>query len=206
MALAVALMLGIGASMLVKLVIEPNLEDVSKLRAEAVVSRTINRALADLFQETDPQEELFTVKTGKDGALAMVQADSLKINLLMSSLSMNLQDAFRQMEREQYEVPAGALLGSKILSQTGPFLTVEIMPMSVSSMDFRTEFASQGINQTKYKIYIELDCRIKVLAPFCSRIFHTTSTVLVAEAVILGEVPESYVQVPKEDILDVIGE
>ena len=65
---------------------------------------------------------------------------------------------------------------------------------------------SQGINQTKYKIYIELECRVKVLAPFSSNMFDVNNTVLVAETVILGDVPNSYVQVPKEDILDVTDE
>ena len=82
-------------------------------------------------------------------------------------------------------------------------MEIAIRPMSVSSMDFRTEFETQGINQTKYKIYIELGCRIKVLAPFSSRTICTSSTILIAEAVILGDVPDSYVEVPKEDILDV---
>ena len=133
----------------------------------------------------------------------LVQANAIEINILMSQLSMNLQEAFQQMENDRYEVPVGSLLGSKIFSQTGPNVEIAIRPMSVSSMDFRTEFETQGINQTKYKIYIELGCRIKVLAPFSSRTFCTSSTILIAEAVILGDVPDSYVEVPKEDILDV---
>ena len=40
-------------------------------------------------------------------------------------------------------------MGSKFLSQTGPYVNLSIVPMSVSSMDFKTEFESQGINQTK---------------------------------------------------------
>ena len=136
----------------------------------------------------------------------MVQADSMKINMLMAELSVKLQEYFQSMERERYSVPLGSLAGSKMFSQIGPSVEVGIIPMSVSSMDFRTEFESAGINQTKYKIYIELDCRIRALAPFSSDMFNTTSTILVAEAVILGDVPNSYVEVPKEDILDVIDE
>lgn len=186
-----------------KLMIEPNLEDVSKMRAEVIVSRTINKALAKQFQEKSERESLFTVQKGEDGKMELVQANSIEINILMSQLSMNLQEAFQQMEKDRYEVPMGSLLGSQIFSQTGPSVEIAIRPMSVSSMDFRTEFETQGINQTKYKIYIELGCRIKVLAPFSSRTFCTSSTILIAEAVILGDVPDSYVEVPKEDILDV---
>ena len=71
-------------------------------------------------------------------------------------------------------------------------------------MDFKTEFETQGINQTKYKIYIVLTCRIKMAAPFSTRVFKTNSTILIAEAVILGKVPDSYVVVPQDDILDAL--
>ena len=196
----------IGTMLLMKLVVEPNLEDVSKIRAEVLVSRTVNRALAEQFQEEEKKKDLFTVKTGEDGTMEMVQANSIEINILMSQLSINLQEAFQEMEREPLKVPVGSLLGSKIFSQTGPGVNLSIIPLSVSSMDFRTEFETQGINQTKYKIYIVLSCRVKVLAPFSSKTFQTTSTVLIGEAVILGQVPNSYVEVPKEDILDVTDE
>ena len=192
--------------LLVILVVEPNLDDVAGIRAEVVVSRTINKALAEQFRENGDGNELFTVQNGEDGTLEMVQADSRAINIFMSELSFNIQEAFQEMKTERYPVPVGALLGSKFLSQTGPQVALSIIPMSVSSMDFRTEFEAQGINQTKYKIYIELTCRIKVIAPFSSAEFDTANTVLIAEAVILGDVPNSYVQVPEEDILDVTGE
>lgn len=193
----------IATVLLAELVVEPNLEDVSRIRAEVLVSRTINKALSEQFRQEQQDKELFSVKNAEDGTMKMVQADSVAINILMTELSMNIQEAFGAMKKQYLEVPAGALLGSKIFSQTGPDVKIAIVPLSVSSMDFKTEFESQGINQTKYKIYIVLECRVKVLAPFAEDTFKTSSTVLIAEAVILGEVPDSYVQVPQDDILDV---
>lgn len=191
-----------GLLIIVKTVVEPNMEDVTKIRAEVVVSRTINKALAEQFEEQE-NKELFTVINGKDGAMEMVQANSIEINVLMAQLSIHLQEAFREMENEYLDIPVGTLLGSKLLSQTGPKVTVSIVPLSVSSMDFKTEFETQGINQTKYKIYIVIGSRVKVISPFSADTFETSSTVLVAETVILGQVPNSYVEVPEEDILDV---
>ncbi len=193
----------IGVFLSVKMIIEPNLEDVSRLRAEVLVSRTVNRALTEQFQNEERPEDLFVVTKDENGRIELVQANSLEINVLMTQLALNLQEAFRNMDKEPLEVPLGALIGSKLLSRSGPNIDLEITPLSVLSTDFRTEFESKGINQTKYKIYIILKCRVKVLAPFSSSTFDTSSTVLIAETVILGEVPDSFVQVPKEDILDV---
>ena len=145
---------------------------------------------------------LFTEQRNSKGELEMVQADSVKINLLMSQLAMNIQEEFSCNGRESFPVSFGTLIGSRVLSQSKPDMTITVVPLSVSSMDFRTEFETQGINQTKYKIYVILECRVKMLAPFSTEIFKVKNTVLVAETVILGTVPDSYVQVPKESILD----
>ena len=201
--LALAAVISAGISFAVHRTIEPNLEEISRIRAEVVISRTVNKALTELFREEKTHEDLFVVKTGEDGRVDMVQANSIEINILMSQLSINLQEAFKNMDNEYIEVPIGSLLGSKLLSQVRPSISLAIVPLSVSSMDFRTEFEAQGINQTKYKIYIVLSCKVKVIAPFSSKTFKTSSKVLIAETVILGDVPDSFVQVPEEDILDV---
>lgn len=206
LALIVTLVLSFAMIIVVKTEIEPNMESVSRIKAEALVSRTISKALVDQFKQDTSQDELFTIINGEDGSIEMVQANSAAINVFMSQLSVNLQESFKDMEKEKAEVSIGALMGSKFLSQTGPYVNLSIVPISVSSMDFKTEFESEGINQTKYKIYVVLECTVKVIAPFLSRTFTTENTVLIAETVILGKVPNSFVQVPKEDILDVTDE
>lgn len=196
----------IGIFAISEFLIEPNLENVARVRAEAVVSRTINKALAEEFAEKGKDYDLITIKKNTDGALNVIQADSIEINLLKTALSARMQQKFTDMEEERYEVPIGSLFGSQVLSQMGPSVELRIIPMTVSSMDFRSEFETQGINQTKYRIYIEHKCRVRVLAPFSGEMFELKGTIPVAEAVILGEVPHSYVQVPEEDILDVTEE
>ena len=184
----------------IKLTLEPNMEELAKIRAEVLVSRTVTRVLTEQFQKDTYKDELFTVTKDDEGNMSMVQADSAKINLLMSQISARLQESFQNMKKEEFSVPAGALLGSRFLSQTGPQVGITVIPLSVSAMEFET----QGINQTKYKIYIVLTCRIKMAAPFSTRVFKTNSTILIAEAVILGKVPDSYVVVPQDDILDAL--
>ena len=177
-------------------IIGPNMEETARIKAAAIVSRTVNRSLAEELEKQKKEGNLFTEQRNSKGELEMVQADSVKINLLMSQLAMNIQEEFSRSGRESFPVSFGTLIGSRVLSQSKPDMTITVVPLSVSSMDFRTEFETQGINQTKYKIYVILECRVKMLAPFSTEIFKLKNTV------ILGTVPDSYVQVPKESILD----
>ena len=101
----------------IKLTLEPNMEELAKIRAEVLVSRTVTRVLTEQFQKDTYKDELFTVTKDDEGNMSMVQADSAKINLLMSQISARLQESFQNMKKEEFSVPAGALLGSRFLSR-----------------------------------------------------------------------------------------
>ena len=99
----------------IKLTLEPNMEELAKIRAEVLVSRTVTRVLAEQYQKDTYKDELFTVTKDDEGNMSMVQADSAKINLLMSQISAQLQESFQNMKKEEFSVPAVALLGSRFL-------------------------------------------------------------------------------------------
>ena len=183
--------------------VEPTLAELGRMRARSMVTRMVTKAINDQFHEEEDTEKLITRKTNAKGEMEMLQDNTKAINLLITEISKELQQEYQNMKPDIIEVPIGALLGSEIISQTGPKVDLEVIPLSVSGMDFKTEFETQGINQTKYKVYITLKSQVKVLAPFSSTTFDMSSTILIAEAVILGTVPQNYVEVPKEDILDV---
>lgn len=183
--------------------IGPNMDAVSRMKAKGMVTELINDTIREELAEESEGKDLFIVKSGKDGKVQMVQANTALINRMVSSFAGNLQKKYASMEAQPVNLSYGSLIGSKILSQTGAGLKIKILPLSVTKYDFETEFEGQGINQTKYKIYIVLESNVRILQPFSNRDVKIKNKVLISEAVILGDVPDSYVNVPKEDILDV---
>ena len=86
----------------IKLALEPNMEELAKIRAEVLVSRTVTRVLTEQFQKDTYKDELFTVTKDDEGNMSMVQADSAKINLLMSQISARLQESFKHEKRRVF--------------------------------------------------------------------------------------------------------
>lgn len=71
----------------------------------------------------------------------------------------------------------------------------------------KSEFSSAGINQTLHRIYLQIKCNVVILTPFSSVDESITSQVLLAEAVIVGDVPATYYNLEgmnKENALDVV--
>ena len=185
--------------------ISPNLEAVSAIKTKSIVNRIVNETINEKFGNETSAGNLLITETDEEGSIEMVQSNTAAINNLISELLVELQDRYKNGEAgTDIEVPIGSLIGSKILSQSGPTVELTIIPVAVSKIDFITEFESQGINQTKYKVYVVLSTEARVMAPFSMHHIEVESTILVAEAIILGKVPESFVQVPKESILDAV--
>lgn len=183
--------------------IEPNLDNVSRLKAEGMVNEIINETVKEEFAAIDDVKDLFILNDGAEGALQMIQANTVLINQKIADITVSLQKKYNLLEPEKIIIPIGTVFGSTLLSQSKKGVEISVMPLSVSNSDFETGFESQGINQTKYRIYAVIRSTVRVLQPFSQEDFDITTKILLSEVVIVGDVPESYVHVPKEDILDV---
>lgn len=184
-------------------VIQPSVESLAEIKAKEMVSYMINEATCNqFFKESTKIQELLIINTDKEGNLELVQSNTIAMNLLAAELGKEIKDMYRNVEPAELKVPLGTILGSQIMSQTDLNVTLKILPLSVSNLEFISELETQGINQTKYKVYLSLTSKVRVMAPFSSNTLEIHNVVLVSEAVILGKVPNSYVNVPKESILD----
>ncbi|MDD4377589.1 MAG: sporulation protein YunB [Eubacteriales bacterium] len=201
------LMLSIIMFVQYKKQIEPNIDAISVLKAKGIVTEIINQTIREGFtSEEYSDDNLLIVKIGDDGKIQMVQSNTKVINKMVSEFAEALQEKYSRVGEQKIKVSYGSVLGSKVLSQMKLYMNLRILPLSVSNFDFETEFETQGINQTKYKIFITIKSNVRVLEPFSATNFDIKNRVLIAEAVIIGDVPNSYVMVPKEDILDVTDE
>ena len=182
--------------------ISANIGEISSIKTKSIILQTTNSVVRSKFSTYASTEDLLVIRTNTAGEIEMVQANTSAINSVLGHLSRDLRQEYSTIEPIKMSIKIGSILGNKILSQTGPSINLKVQHLSVSSIDFRTEFESQGINQTKYKVYAIFNTEAIVLSPFSSNKVAVSNTILVAETVILGRVPESYVNVPSQEILD----
>ena len=86
----------------------------------------------------------------------------------------------------------GSFTGLKILSGRGPGVKIRISCIGNVETDLKSEFISQGINQTLHKIYIDIECNVSLLSPFKDLDESVNVQVLLSETIISGDIPESY--------------
>mgnify|MGYP001784667819 FL=1 len=86
----------------------------------------------------------------------------------------------------------GSFTGLKILSGRGPGIKIRISSVGDVATDLRSEFVSQGINQTLHRVYLQVDTSVNILTPFDNIEKEISNQVLLMENVILGEIPSTY--------------
>ena len=79
-----------------------------------------------------------------------------------------------------------------MLSGRGPGVKIRISSIGNIETNLNSEFTSQGINQTLHRIYVDISCNVKVLTPFKDIERKIKNKVLLAENVIVGNIPDTY--------------
>ena len=94
-----------------------------------------------------------------------------------------------------------------ILAGLGPNIPIQVAIMGNIDTDMKSEFIEQGINQTLHRIYAVVTCKMKILTPIKNFEREVTNQVMIAEHVILGDIPDSYYNlngINTEDTLNVL--
>ena len=185
------------------LILESNLEkvilDMAHARAEAMAVSYINEAVRDVMKGEVTYEDMMQVRSDEKGRITMIQANAARMNDLATVTALRAQAQLESAEAQSVDIPLGAALGIPFFSAMGPRVQVRILPVSAVTAAFSTEFESAGINQSRHKIYLSLETTVRLVIPTGAREVQVNSQVLIAESIIVGDVPQSYVEVPDID-------
>ena len=179
--------------------------DMAFARAYSMAVETINRAVKQAMGQGVTYEELIDAQMDAQGRVSMLRANTMRMNELASQTALLAERELGSAENQVVEIPLGAALGVSFLSGFGPRLEVQILPVGAVHTSFDTEFETAGINQTRHKIFLNLRATVSLIVPTGSQLVEVTSTVPIAESIIVGEVPESFVDFNnEEDMLNLI--
>lgn len=158
------------------------------------VSEEIYRTVETLLEEQEiGYDSIYTPVYGPDGSILALQADLTQLHSITTAVTADVMDAFDDsMISQRVEVPVGTLLGTLALSGKGPSVTVEVLSVGNISASYQNEFISQGINQTLHRVVLHVTSDLSLLLPGGVADYFSECDIILAETVLLGDVPESY--------------
>jgi len=182
--------------------IKPTIVAVSEVQARQVAIKTINDTIKNKIGNNIKYTDLVSVSYDKEGRITMMQANTMLMNMIASEVALDVQDQLVEISESNIKLPLNNVFDIHIIKL--PSIKVRIIPQGAIDVDFATEFESAGINQTRHKIYIVVNTDIKMILPLTAEDIKVTTNIPIAETIIVGDVPETFVDIPEEGILDVI--
>jgi sporulation protein YunB len=158
---------------------------------DAVVMR-INAIVKDLMTNMALRgDSLVILERDDKGGITAISTDVAAVNSLSAEI---LERAVAQTGEQvlTLKIPLGNITGSALFLNRGPSVPVDVVMLSSSMAGFRSELTSAGINQTRHQIMLDLTIQISLLMPWRSVSSAVETEVLVSETVIVGDVPDSY--------------
>lgn len=168
---------------------------VFKASCETAASSKGNKIINDEIykvMQNYTYDDLITIDKDINGKITLIEANTLEINRITSQINSNIQKEFDKIPRITVYINMGSVSGISALKNVEPKFEIELESAGNIASIVRTEFKSVGINQTHHKIYLRLNARVGILTPFSTFGKDITSDVLISEAIIVGEVPDTY--------------
>lgn len=204
--LTVALLVVLAAGIILFIVVEraaaPVLIEMSEARVRASAVKAMNDAVRTVLTNPLKYSDLIKITQDANGKVILLQADTLKMNDIATSTALQTQENITVAGRQGVGVPLGSLLGGELLSGRGPDIFARIIPVGSVTTAFESEFNNQGVNQTNHKIYLDVHSVVRIVVPTQSKEIEVSTKVLLTECIIVGEVPDSYVNVSTLDDLN----
>lgn len=198
----ILLLLALAAYLLLQKSLSGVILETAHAQAYALAVDTLNAAVQESVQDGVPYDALITVLTDSAGRITMLQANTARMNALAAAIALRAGQALAEDTARQIAVPLGAALKLPAFASLGPRIRVSLTPVGAVSADFHTEFEAAGINQTRHKIYLQLHADVRLVLPTGARPVAVDTQVLIAESIIVGEVPGSYINVPEGEMLN----
>lgn len=191
----------------VLLSINPIIEEKCKTVAKSIATKISNEQ-ATLVMAKYTYEDLINVIKDENRNIKMIGTNIISVNEIISDIPIKIQEELEKSENNNFNIKLGSFFGSKIFSGMGPNINIKIQLDGTVETDLKSEFTSQGINQTLHRIYLDVVCKVSILTPVNVISEEIKNQVLLVEGIIAGEIPESYYNLEgleKKDAIEIVN-
>ncbi len=172
--------------------------DIAVSDARDAVTMAVNGCVSRMMQENDYDNGYFvTLEKDAAGNITAITTNTAHINALSSRIMAEIARA-ADSETLDVRIPLGSLFGSHLLMGRGPDIPLHIRMLTSSFVRFENALVSTGINQSKHVITLKANVDIDIMLPLTTVSTTVETDILIAETVIVGRVPDTYVTLTED--------
>ena len=171
------------------------IRELAQTQVKNTTSDLINDAIDAQIREGNIQyDRIVYFEKDLNGRITALKTNMTEVNRLKTAILNLINDEILALDTSQLGIPFGNLVLPEFLSGRGPEIPVQILAIRNSDAAFQSDFTEAGINQTIQRLTMEVSVDVAVLVLGKTDNFTVTTAVVVAETIIVGQVPEMFLQ------------
>lgn len=171
------------------------IRSLAETQIKNATSDLINDAIDRQIEDGSIQyDRMVYFEKDLDGRITALKTNMSEVNRLKTDILNIINDDILALSTDELGIPLGSLFMPELLSGRGPCIPVEILSIRNSDAYFTSDFTEAGINQTLQQINMHVSVDVTVLVLGQTDNFTISSQVIVAETIIVGDVPNTYFQ------------
>ena len=171
------------------------IRELAEVQVKNTTSDLTNDAIAKQIDDGKIQyDRIVYFEKDLDGRITALKTNMSEVNRLKTDILNIINDEILALDTADMGIPLGSLMLPELLAGKGPAIPVHILSIRNSDATFVSHFSQAGINQTLHQVTMQVSIDVAVLVLARTTTFSMTSEVLVAETVLVGEVPATYLQ------------
>ena len=171
------------------------IRELAQTQVTNATSDLINDAVARQIALGDIQyDRIVYFEKDLNGRITALKTNIGEVNKLKTATLNTINDEILSMDASRIGIPLGSLILPEFLSGRGPRLPVEVLTIRNSDADFESNFSYAGINQTLHQVHMAVWVDVAVLVLGSTVSFSVEADVVVAETIIVGDVPDTFLQ------------
>ena len=191
----ILLVIAVGALLLFRDRYRDAIRELARTQVTNTTSDLINDAIDGQIELGNIQyDRIVYFEKDLNGRITALKTNMSEVNRLKTNILNLINDEILAMDTSHLGVPLGSLFLPELLSGRGPSIPVQIISIRNSDASFASAFTEAGINQTMHQLSLEVLVDVSVLVLGETDSFTVSSHVVVAETVIVGDVPDTYLQ------------
>ena len=176
----------------------PIIREMVKTRVSNEASFAINRAIARQIEDASiAYDRIVVLEKDVQGNIAAIKTNMAEVNRLQTLVLAMVDEEVLELSVTEVGIPLGSVVLPEFFSGKGPLLPVRVLSVSTSDAEFHSVFSDAGINQTMHRIILSVSATMTVLTPLGTQNVTTESSMIVAETVIVGSVPQTYMDLKR---------
>lgn len=178
--------------------------------AKRMLLNTANEAIVEVLKENSIKyDDIVKIQTDSNEKITAIQIDAVMVNMLKSQITLKISELSQKNQEFNTYIPLGTFLNNEYTNGLGPKIKFSMQLTSYAVVNFQNEFKESAMNQSVHRVNLDVKITGRLVMAGAKDSFQTGTSAVIAETVIVGDIPDAYTEVieaPFDDIAETIND